>query len=277
MESADILKNIRRGIREPKPKTISDAEINKTILRAVSVLSLYIKERSPSFYAGRVSLTSYTHAFAWPSDCTSILNVWDMDTNANDITGTADSGGIVSITSVDHGFSTGDVVLQHDIAGTTEANDTFQVTVVDDDTYTLDGSTYANAYVSGGKAFQEIDTFYSIDRRIISDASLANDTKWYPREKNIIIDDPTFGNDLIIDYLQRPSAITDIPAEYHEGLVSWPVFTLIRLPKPESQNYYDFLSSKKHHQAVWQMVLEDIERTLRATSEPSYIKDVWND
>lgn len=58
-----------------------------------------------------------------------------------------------SITCVGHGFSTGDEVFIEDIVGMTQLNNRyFVVTVVDPDTFTLDGenSTSHTAYTSGG-------------------------------------------------------------------------------------------------------------------------------
>lgn len=66
------------------------------------------------------------------------------------ITGTANNGGLVRITSAAHGLQTNDRVIQASVGGTTEANGTFSVTYVDANTYDLQGSTYANAYTSGG-------------------------------------------------------------------------------------------------------------------------------
>ena len=69
------------------------------------------------------------------------------------ITGAADNGsGLVRITSVAHGFVTGDIVVNRGIVGTTEANGRFTVTKITNDTYDLQGSTFANAYVSDGTA-----------------------------------------------------------------------------------------------------------------------------
>lgn len=56
----------------------------------------------------------------------------------------------ISVTSTSHGFATGDVVYVANVAGNTAANGIWQVTVVDANTYTLNGSTGNGAYTSGG-------------------------------------------------------------------------------------------------------------------------------
>lgn len=59
-------------------------------------------------------------------------------------------GGLVEITTTGaHGLTTGWVVTISGIVGTTEANGTFPVTVVDSTHFTIN-VTFANAYVSGG-------------------------------------------------------------------------------------------------------------------------------
>ena len=67
------------------------------------------------------------------------------------ITGAANNGvGLIRITSVAHGLASGHYVSITGVKGTTEANDDWQITFVNADTYDLVGSTFTNAYTSGG-------------------------------------------------------------------------------------------------------------------------------
>jgi Ubiquitin-activating enzyme E1 FCCH domain len=68
------------------------------------------------------------------------------------ITGAANNGsGLIRITAPMHSFSTGNVVDISGVLGTTEANKTgWTITVIDVNTFDLVGSTFSNAYVSGG-------------------------------------------------------------------------------------------------------------------------------
>lgn len=69
------------------------------------------------------------------------------------ISGCADNGsGLVRVTAVGHGFSTGQTVVVSGVTGTTEANGSWTVTKISDDTFDLQGSTFTNVYVSGGVA-----------------------------------------------------------------------------------------------------------------------------
>ena len=80
------------------------------------------------------------------------------------ITNVSSSGGLIKITKTAHGFSTGNRVTIKDVAGTTEANGTWFITKVDADNFTLDDSTYSNAYTTGGSYTQAatFDFIYSI-------------------------------------------------------------------------------------------------------------------
>lgn len=87
-------------------------------------------------------------------------------TSIKNITGTASgSGGKVRITSVGHGFSTGNTVTIAGVGGTTEANGTWIITKIDADNFDLTGTTYVHAYTSGGTAtaIVEISTPYTED------------------------------------------------------------------------------------------------------------------
>jgi hypothetical protein len=67
------------------------------------------------------------------------------------ITGAANNGsGLVRITAAAHGLATGNEITIAGVVGTTEANGNWTLTVITANTYDLQGSTFANAYVSGG-------------------------------------------------------------------------------------------------------------------------------
>lgn len=69
------------------------------------------------------------------------------------ITGAANNGsGLIRITSAAHGFVDGDRVGVYGVVGTTEANGAWVVTGATANTFDLTGSTFTNAYVSGGTA-----------------------------------------------------------------------------------------------------------------------------
>lgn len=66
------------------------------------------------------------------------------------ITNATSATGKIKIEAIAHGYTTGDPIYIAAVTGTTEANGTWIVTVVDDDNVILDGSTFTNAYISGG-------------------------------------------------------------------------------------------------------------------------------
>lgn len=69
----------------------------------------------------------------------------------------ANSGGLIRITTTaKHGFQSGDSVTVEGVVGTIEANGTWRITVINATTFTLNGSTYVHAYVSGGTVVREV-------------------------------------------------------------------------------------------------------------------------
>lgn len=75
-------------------------------------------------------------------------------TTAGTVLDVTDSSGIIRVqTSAAHGLTTGDAVWIADVGGVTAANGAWYVTVIDSDEFTLDGSTFAGAYTSGGTVY----------------------------------------------------------------------------------------------------------------------------
>jgi hypothetical protein len=70
----------------------------------------------------------------------------------NGIVTSATGSGVspISITSPNHGLTTGDLIIMSGVLGNTAANGSWVVTVVDSNTFTLNGGTGNGAYVSGG-------------------------------------------------------------------------------------------------------------------------------
>lgn len=71
--------------------------------------------------------------------------------NSKAVTGAANNGsGAVRLSVVAHGFATNDPISVAGITGTTEANGNWKLTKVDADHIDLIGSTFTNAWISGG-------------------------------------------------------------------------------------------------------------------------------
>lgn len=88
------------------------------------------------------------------------------------VTGAADNGsGEIRLTvSSTSGWSTGDYKTVDSVGGTTEANGTWQITVIDGTHIDLDGSTFANTYTSGGQVDGDLDALtISLDAFSTSD------------------------------------------------------------------------------------------------------------
>jgi len=401
MEQKDITKLTRRGIREPRPVIdgVNDTEIESMTLQGVNHFGMLIKRLDPSYYNERKSLSSNTHLFTKPSDCLSILNVWDLNTNAIrvtnashatpivittstelTITNATNASPIVITTSAAHGYETGDSIFQGGVLGNTAANGTFTITKLSSTTYSLDGTTGNAAYVSGGiavkaslahgisdngiavvhdvggntgangtwkitksslvngtddktykciaahtsaaanrpitgadyaiyweeessskgdkawltgtsyvlsdynlsldgsvgnaawtsggKIYEDPRRPYKIEKKLLQEANLSSKNEWYPRGNYIVVDDKDFSNDIIIDYIKSPSAITDIPAEYHMGLVAWNVINLIKIPPQDNPEYFDYTKSYQFNANLLKKIAEDIQLSFAVSTEP---------
>ncbi len=72
------------------------------------------------------------------------------------VSNVSNSSGLINITTAtNHGFSTGNRVQIDGVVGTTEANGSWIITSVNATNFTLDGSAFANTYVSSsGKIYK---------------------------------------------------------------------------------------------------------------------------
>lgn len=276
MNQTEITAAVRRAIREPSPRRVSDSDITAVTLRGVTLIGLKIKEKDPGYFNKRVSLTSYSNVFDFPSDCVKVNNVWDYEDTAIAITGAADNGsGAIRITAVSHGLTDEMIVTVHDVGGTTEADGTWMIDYVDENTFDLLGSTFANAYTSGGKVFEEKSDMLEITKINMSEQTNANNRGYYLRSKKIVVDDVNFTDDIIIDYEGYPTTIAEIPSEYHEYLPAWCVINLIEIPPQDDPHFNDMIRTKQLQEAIIQMVENDIQRTFKSSSGPSQVRNVW--
>lgn len=101
---------------------------------------LYVQAR------GTRASGNFSYGFnAVMSDDASVVN--------KNISSAANNGsGLIRISCTGHGFSTNDWIAVYGVGGTTEANGAWQVTVIDANTFDLQGSSFSHAYTSGGVA-----------------------------------------------------------------------------------------------------------------------------
>lgn len=268
MTDGSIKSAIRRAIREPRVVKVSAAVLTHTVSEAVTVLGIKLKQHAPDSLKSRKTITSTTHIFDYPSDCDVLGNVWDLDTNAGTITGATAATPIV-ITEVAHGRSTDDIVTIHDIAGNTLANGTFKITKIDADTYSLNSTVGAVAWTSGGKAFEETTSFLKMDIIPESESTLDDDSEYFLRSSQIIVDDVDFTNDLLITYIHSVSGITDIPTKYHLGIVAFGVMYLMDMPDPEARDFGPKKKALDFYSDIWQSVNDNILRGSQITVKSS--------
>jgi hypothetical protein len=100
------------------------------------------------FSDGAPDVGSISHVRCWP--------YYSVDVPASTfaVSNAANNGsGLIRITCAANTFITGDVVVINGVTGTTEANGRWTVTVINNTTLDLQGSTFTHAYVSGGTVY----------------------------------------------------------------------------------------------------------------------------
>lgn len=98
--------------------------------------------------------------------------------DTGNVTGAADNGsGLIRITSSAHGLQTGDRIKIASVGGTTEANDTWTITKIDANTFDLVGSTFSNAYTSGG-SWHVLGLYYAQHSITTANGYEAGKTYW---------------------------------------------------------------------------------------------------
>src|SRR5262249_5360172 len=101
--------------------------------------STLLANRSP---LGRVTVAN-VHRDALPAPVGTTKPIPVSNVTAN--------GSTIVITSPGHGLTTGNTITLTGVTGTTNANGTWTVTVIDPDTFSLNGPTFNGAYTGGGQ------------------------------------------------------------------------------------------------------------------------------
>ena len=114
----------------------------------------------------------------------------------------------------------------------------------------------------------------------VGDPVFANDVIVTGDVSSIVVDFIEFANDVVIDYEIRPTAATDIPAEYHEGLVSFNVLQFMPQMKRvvNREEAGDRQYTLNFHNQVWTQTINSINTTHLTTTEPMQMEDGidWN-
>jgi hypothetical protein len=86
---------------------------------------------------------------------------------AQSVVSAANNGsGLIRVEATAHGFSTGDFISIADVTGTTEANGSWTITVIDANHFDLQGSTFVHAYVSLGAIYPGLFRSTDVGRHI---------------------------------------------------------------------------------------------------------------
>lgn len=244
MNDTEINNMIRRLIGEEQATYVSPELLTQAKADAINQIANLLVRSAPEYFEKKVSLApkqTNVHHFELPTDLLSLKRIWDYDARCGDISGAVDNGsGAIRIT-VDSTFAAliadEDIVTIHDVAGTTEANDTWQIDYSSGTTFDLVGSTFTNAYSSGGRVFLEKeDTYkYPIKRTPSKYQTAGDETKFFHSGNIVVVDDPDFDSDLIILYRYLPSTLAEIPSYIHFGIYALGTIMCMHLPNKFSK------------------------------------------
>lgn len=107
---------------------------------------------------GRIKLQygqAYPTASLHPNNPIEIQYVCGYGANAVQAITAATNASPIVVTIVGHGYTTGDTVYIYDVTGQTAANGQWIITKASDNTFALNGSTTAGAWVSGGSCVKQ--------------------------------------------------------------------------------------------------------------------------
>jgi len=270
MTEDEIKADIKREVR----KQVQDAILDRSLTKGINILGQLIGNACPEYFNTRLSLqsqrgsTGRTHIFDLPDGLISLVRVRDLGGNAIVISSTADNGaGLIRVTcSAAHGLGDGDKVFVH--SANTETNGNWEIdydaTTHGTTKFDLLGSTWS-ADPGAGYLFKEQE-FTIIHRTPLSEARAIYDYRYFLRGSTIVVDDPSFENDILIDYYAYPDAIDEIPARFHFGLVALGAVDLIELPSKDAPEFDDLMVSVQKNQNLW-VTAQEMAKAFKPSAE----------
>lgn len=266
MTEAEIFAKVRRDIGQYGVVTVGGTQLSAELSNGVEQFWLAIEEAAPRKTQKQKSLSSTTNVFDFPSDHRRIVQLWDLGESAVAVTD-ATAATPINVGAVDHGRADDDIVIIHDILGNLVANGTHKVTVVGDDNFTLNGSVGTDAWTSGGYIYPIKRYMHPMIELNQGRLSYSNRYGYVVEGDTIIVDYLDFSNSLIIDYHRDPSGLTDIPAQYHLGLVGYMTIQLLELPDQKDPGYANIANKLKKANADLGVSLSDIAK-LKISGQP---------
>lgn len=134
---------------------------------------------------GRIALG---YGKSWPSDSLYLSNPIEIQFvcgygshSPKAITNASNASSPIVITIDGHGYTSGEVVYVKDVGGNTSANGIWQITVLNENTFSLTGSAGAAAYTSGGTAIK-----HEVPERILQAIKTQVSDMYENREPTVI-------------------------------------------------------------------------------------------
>lgn len=191
------------------------------------------------------------------------------------ITNCVNSGaGLIRVTAVGHGLSTGNFVTVASVQGTSEANGQWTVTLVDANTVDLQASTFTNTYVSGGviglASAYEFQFKQALPTGFVRLVSIEDDPEFEVEGAYIVTDSQTLKIKFVKDVFSGITNYASMDPQFFQALslhLAWSAC-------------YAITQSNKLRMEIWESLQQVIGRARHVDSTESPAKqftaDEWD-
>lgn len=261
MDQVEFYKEVRLGTLDPRLPT---ADIDRSMAQGLIIIGQTFQAIKPDFLNKRTVLTSDRKpVFEEPATSTRIKAIWDLGMEAADIVAVGNITGMPRITVTGHGYATGAVVGVSGLEYLNIPNDRYVITVYDEDQFDLEAvSDMQGGYTAGGLVYTEDNIKGKIDLIDIERANGAQQDKWYSMDlgTQIIIDSNDFTNDIICDYEQRLTTLSDLDEDYHFALAAFCILHHLQPPDPKAPNAKLYDRNSRFYSGIWESLEGVIQR-----------------
>ncbi len=261
MDQAEFYKEVRLGTLDPRLPT---ADIDRSMIQGLIIIGQTFQAIKPDYLNKRTVLTSDRKpVFEEPASSTKIKAIWDLGEEAKDVFIVGNAAGVPRISVLDHGWETGQVVGVAGLEYLNIPNDRYVITVNDENTFDLLAITdMQGGYTAGGLVYTEDNIGGRINLIDVERATGSQSDKWYSMDlgTQIIIDSNDFTNDIVCDYEQRLTSLSDLDEDYHFALAAFCILHHLQPPDPKAPNAKLYDRNSRFYSGIWESLEGVIQR-----------------
>lgn len=263
MDQTEFERQVRVGALNTR---LSSEEIMVAQGLGLMALTQVFQSSDPDTLNARAIAQSSGIVFDRPANCVKIKNIWDLHGNGAAVSAVSISGGVPTITAPDFTPVDGEVVGINGLSSLGIPDAYYRITTSDETRLKPDGITAAaGTWASGGIVWRESITQPTLIEIIdVNSATGRQPEKWYPLRKQIVIDDHSFTNDILIDFELQLTALSDLDVEHHMTLMAFVVNHLAQPPTdPKSPLIPIHKKNQDFYSGLWQSGVGVINTTTK--------------